>query len=554
MSISTCQSLSVRQPPTWAARRTDSRCVRAPAQGIALLIGAVACGLLLGCSPDEYNLFWDGETSVADVEAPDTSAPDDDTRDTEDEARPDVERPDTGSEPELDEADVFFECDVDEDCDSFQGEAQECVGNVCVAPPINTAYLVDDEDHDNVVEHWGTVPETSCYATLSSPAGTNRNVSLVGLVERFGSGPTTEGLCVTVYDETVLLPWLVNSECNVLGEPSSSGTPVDQYIGCFQLDPCRCQEHFDGTTDYTAPMIAGAEAAMASAGTPMTIDDLGACYSFVGFCDGIADDAEAETCRARVAAKGQAPDTNPLILGSTRTRENSLDATLDDPTGSSVYILDNVPTNRHLALKVSGRVNLWRDTWEYGLFTRGDVVRGDWPWFTEGITDPETREPDELLFTDLGLDTPIDAIRLDGMAMSAGAWATFPPSVGLAGGVDDRHGAILGEIRDCGDDGSERNPWAVVHARVGVSFNESSLLSYFNGDFDDPLPNPARLDTNLDGTYAVIDLSPGPNRVVSALCANECWGIEYYVSPGAKNVFVVPMSIAIATFEGYFLH
>ncbi len=422
---------------------------------------------------------------------------------------------DTGETPGFDEAAIFYECDDDSECEPSQGQEQICVRNVCVVPPTAGAYLSDDEG-DQPEEFEDLAPEVECYidGSLYEAAGETRDVTLVGKVERFGSGPTTEGLCVTLYDETALLPWLVNSECNLLAEEDE-----ELYIGCFELDPCRCQENYDGTTDLNEIMIEGAEAAMDAAGTPMRIDSLDTCYSFIGYCTGIEDEDEAAACRARVEANGLV-QLDSLVLGSVRTTEDFEDSELEDPEGTSLYEFPNVSTNWRFAVKVSGRANRWRDTWEYGLFTRGDLVRDD------------------------------DTLRIDATAVSAGAWATIPPAVGLAGGIDDTHGAVAGVIRDCG--GADRNPWSIVHATVGISFNESSVLAYFNGNPDDRLPFPGRTNTNVLGTYAAIDLPPGPNRVAPVICTGDCADREDYIFAGAKNVFQTPKSVIIATFEGTF--
>lgn len=416
----------------------------------------------------------------------------------------------------FDEAAVFYECDVDDDCEQFNGKDQICVRNVCVVPPTAPAYMSDDEGNE-AVEYEDEAPETACFDgdQIYEPAGEDREITLVGTVERFGSGPTTEGLCLTIYDETALLPWLVNSECNLLAEEDE-----EEYIGCFQLDPCRCIEHFDGVTDLNEVMIDGAESAMDAAGNAMDIDSVEACFSFIGYCDGIEDADMKADCVARVHANGLTDEVDSLVHSFTRTTEDVEDSMLDEPEGTSLYELENVPTNWRYATKVSGRENRWRDTWEYGHFTRGDMVRED------------------------------GTLSIDGTAVSAGAWATIPPAVGLAGGIDDTHGAVAGVIRDCGTD--ERNPWAIVHATVGISFNQGSVLSYFNGNPDDRLPNPARVDTNVLGTFAAIDLPPGPNRVAPIICVGECSSREDYVFAGAKNVFQTPKSVIIATFEGYF--
>ena len=471
---------------------------------ILLTLSALA---IFACSDDDSSTADAGDTGT-DTQG-DTAT--DVATDTVDDAG---DGGDTEPDP-FDEAAIFFECDTDEDCDTFNGQEQICVRNVCVVPPTETAFLSDDEG-DQPEEHDDMQPNLDCYVdgSLYEPVGDGSPTTLVGKVERFGSGPTTEGLCVTLYDETTLLPWLIQSECNLLADDEE-----ELYIGCFELDPCRCEEHFAGTTDLNEVMIEGAEAAMEAAGTPASIDSLDSCYSFIGFCSGIEDATAADACRARVAANGLS-DANTLVFGSVRTTEDLEDSQLEDPEGTSLYEFADVPTNWRYAVKVSGRANRWRDTWEYGHFTRGDLVRDD------------------------------GTLRIDATAVSAGAWATIPPAVGLAGGIDDTHGAVAGAIRDCG--GDDRNPWAIVHATVGISFNERSVLAYFNGNPDDRLPFPGRADTNVLGTYAAIDLPPGPNRVAPIICTGDCADRDDYVFAGGKNVFQTPKSVIIATFEGTF--
>lgn len=486
----------------------------------------LSCILLTAaCGGDDGNQFGQADTGATDTgsdavtadttadTAADTTTDDADDDATIEDTTADIEE-DTGGTG-YSEA-IYLECEEDTDCEPVNGFDQICVRSVCVIPPTVPAHVSNDEG-DSPIEEEGTAPTVDCYAGngLFEPAGENRDVTLTGIVERFGSGPTTEDLCLTVFDEEALLPWLSNSECNLLADGDE-----DAYIGCFQLDPCRCNEHFDGRDDLQ-DMLDGAEAAMEAAGTPMAVDTLDACNSFIGYCTAVEDADMRTACEARVAANGLT-DANTLIHSAVRTVEDPEDSALDEPEGTSLYFVENVPTNWRYAVKVSGREARWRDTWEFGQFTRGDMVRDD------------------------------DMIHIDATAVSAGAWATIPPAVGIAGGIPESHGALAGVVRDCGTD--ERNPWSVVHATVGISFNQDSVLSYFNGNPDNRLPSPALIDSNVLGTYAAIDLPPGPNRVAPVICVTdgaECTR-EDYVFAGAKNVFQTPRSVIIATFEGYF--
>jgi hypothetical protein len=453
----------------------------------------------------------EADATEEDAATPDADTPDAVTADT-DPGTDAVE--DAGGSSTFDIAATFYECETDADCEPSGAREQICVSNVCVIPPSTQATLSNDEGSSPVASDESV--ELSCYADdgLFQPAGDDTPVAVAGILERFGSGPPTNGLCVTIYDENVLLPWLVNNECNGLIDEDD-----DAYIGCWQLDPCRCLEQFgDNPSSVNDALVDGANAGLEEAGfDAFRVEDLDTCNAYIGYCEAIADADVRSACEARVQALSLSGATR-LIVGHTRSVENPEDLALEEPEGTSLFRIDNVPANLRFAFKVSGRENRWRDTWEYGMFTRGDLdVDGV---FTTGAN-----------------------------VVSDGAWNTIPPAVGRPN-VDDRNGAVAGVVRDCGTD--TRNPWAIVHATVGIAFNEGSVLSYFNGNPDNRLPLAGRDDSNILGTFAAIDLPAGPNRVAPIICAGDCANRDDLVFAGGKNVFQTPKSVIIATFEGFF--
>lgn len=473
---------------------------------------------------------------------PDTGADDAGTGDAADDSGSDDAATDGSAETDAGdgtgstsfEEEHFFACSVDSDCGLFQDQEQICVNRVCVVPPRTPAILAEEWEEPNpnpdgddsltigyVEERPDEAIDLTCYTSGSiyEPVDAPPTTSLTGIIERFGSGPATTGLCVTVFDETALLPWLINHECNLLAD---DGSLEAEFASCFQVDPCRCDEFFAGEDDGAIEdMIGALELALDEAGTPTSIDSVDACYGAIGYCGAVTDPEIRAACVARVQRLSLSTDAESLILGHTISTLNP------DNEDAGVFTLEGIPSNFRFAYKVSGRENRWRDTWEYGLFSRGDLI-------VDGVA------------------------HIDANAVSAGAWRTIPPAVGFPGGIDDRNGAVAGAIRDCGT--GERIPWNIVHGTVGIAFLDvETRLAYFNGNPNNKLPQPGRVDTDPLGLFAAINLPPGPNRVSPVICTANCnpddpanTGAAEYTFAGGRNVFQTPKSVIIATFEGLY--
>ena len=481
-----------------------------------LLIAAVtlvfaACGGETAEDDDNTNTDTGGD----DVGMEDTGGEDTTMEDAGgDTSMEDTGGEDTGVESPYDEAAIYFECDTSADCLPIGDQEQICVNHVCVIPPTERACLGEElDDGESVVEHCDEPeypielncldPESPDY-NYATPDGPD-TATVAGEVERFGSGSPTVGLCITAYDESLVLPFLYFSECRALEDEDD-----EAFIGCFQLDVCRCNAMFDGSaTSAIEDMVVAAEDAWGE-----DIDSLEACYTFIGYCSAIPEGADRDACVERLRAQTLDDTAETLVIASSVTTLNEEDPTSD----SGLYSLEGIPTNTRLAFKTSGRESRWRDTWEYGLYARADLV-------VDGV------------------------YTLEANAVGDGAWRTIPPAVGLATGIDETHGALAGVIRDCGT--ADRDPWPVVHGTVGISF-DATKLAYFNGNPNDTLPLPGRIDTNVLGTYAAIDLPSGPNRVSPVICVGDCSSEEDFFFAGTLNTFQTPKSIIIATFEGLY--
>ena len=429
---------------------------------------------------------------------------------------------DTGAdttEPEgYDIARIYFECQATAECppDPTTGASQRCINNVCLIPAAEPATLAEEDQFLPLTD----APNVDCYgdeASFFAPGAGDPTARLRGNVQRFGSGSQPINLCVSHYDETLLLPFLYFSECRALETDDEAA-----FIACFQLDACRCDNAFGATPPSEATeMVAAAEAALLKAGAAdPVIDSLDKCYGFIGNCAQITDPAVKSACEQRLVDNALAEGPATLIYSHTISVADPTNPTNDEE--GYYETTAEVPTNTRVAVKVSGRESRWRDTWEYGLFTPADLKNA------EGF------------------------IRLGANTVSDGAWRTIPPAVGLAGGIDDTHGGIAGTIRDCGDPNRAlTSPQRIVNATVGISFDGDSKLSYFNGNPNDTLPLPGRTATNSDGTYAAIDLPSGPNRVSPIICrpGTTCSSDADFVNAGTRNLFQTPKSIVITSFE-----
>lgn len=375
-----------------------------------------------------------------------------------------------------------------EDDDGCDGENDTCHLGVCVREPFEEAGLWEEEGDGYVPIDGG--PNLDCWETPIELGEGPAIARMQGQVDLFGPESPTRNLCVTAYDQELFIPWF------------SSLTPVcdefkdldlrtqEPYINCFALDPCRCDDE-----DFTGNR--------GDAG-----DSLDDCYAEIGHCN-VLEGALLETCRQNILDRtGIAADT--FILGTA----NSEPYPENPDRTEGVYAISDMPTNQLIVLKVSGRMRRWRDTYEFNALLRAEKVNDD------------------------------GDVRWDGNVITEGAWRTIPQSAGMPDPLEPDSTAIAGVVRDCGTD--DRNPEQVSGVQVGFT-NDPLTIAYFNGISSDTLPQPGQASTNKDGVYAALGTPPGPNRVSMLTLVDGD-----RVTAGVRDVFGMPFSVIIATFEGNF--
>ena len=380
----------------------------------------------------------------------------------------------------------FSECEQSTECD----DNNECLEDVCVKEPLQEPGLFEEAD-DEYVDVEGS-PNFECWVEPIAIDQTEpSSVTFHGDVEPFGPALPTRNLCISFYDGQLFIPWINWLENNVCGELLDLD-PRDQapYVNCFGLDPCRCEDA-EFTVDRGDASVS-----------------VNACYAEIGFCDGIVDDEELlATCQANILERTGSNATS-FIYGTTQT-----EAFPDDPDREEgVYEMANLPANTLLVVKISGNIERWRDTYEFGVIGLSSMADGN-------------NQIDKTL-----------------RAITDGAWQTIPTTAGIPYSVPPERGAVAGRVYDCGETG--RDPARVMGARVGL-VEDPAQIAYFNAYPEDLLPLPGRADTNRDGVYAAIDLPSGPNRVSVAVTVDQ-----ELMSGGARNVWIVPFSVSLSDFHG----
>ena len=409
---------------------------------------------------------------------------------------------DTGADAVADAVDIpvgptfesmFSECESNEECDEddeIDGD-EVCHENVCVKAPIAEAALYRDQDNSYVP--LDEEPNLSCWVTPIELGEGPATTSIGGSVDLFGPESPTRNLCVTAYDQELFMLWSWWLAQEVCEEQRDVDLRTQEpFVNCFALDPCRCDDE-----DFTVNR--------GDAG-----DSVEACYAEIGFCSALDDYPALQTqCRQNILDRtGIEADT--IIHDSVKSTPHP-----DNPDRTEgVYEMEGIPTNSLIVLKVSGTMRRWRDTYEFNALMRADGVDDDGHY------------------------------RWDGNVITEGAWRTIPQSAGMADPLEADATAIAGIVRDCGTD--EREPELVEGVRVGFVIDPETI-AYFNGVSSDTMPLPGRAYTNTDGVYAALGAPSGPNRVsLVTLQDGEP------VSAGVRDVFGMPFSVIIATFEGNF--
>ncbi|MFO0761011.1 MAG: hypothetical protein U0359_31325 [Byssovorax sp.] len=167
------------------------------------------------------------------------------------------------------------------------------------------------------------------------------------------------------------------------------------------------------------------------------------------------------------------------------------------------YIYNGVPTETELMIKTSG--DLWASLYDYNVYIPNAEVMN-------GVYKHDVR-----------------ALASDDYNVISQAAIGVPVTSG--------HGAIAGEVHDCGD-------VRLQNATVEVD-QQRKIMTYFTSDEDHPLPDTAARATSILGLYAAIDVNPGP---VTVAAMGKVDGKN--VTVGYFKLQVFPDSVSAVTFRG----
>lgn len=135
------------------------------------------------------------------------------------------------------------------------------------------------------------------------------------------------------------------------------------------------------------------------------------------------------------------------------------------------YAYPGVPTETELVIKTDGAV--WAPLYEYNIFIRNESAQGGmWTHNVRALA-----QDDYGVISQVALGAPITA----------------------------QHGAIAGEVHDCGD-------VRLVNAVVDVNVTKA-VTTYFTNDEDHPLPELQARGTSTLGLYTSMDIKAGPVTV-----------------------------------------
>ncbi|MBL8602924.1 MAG: hypothetical protein JNK72_13450 [Myxococcales bacterium] len=135
-------------------------------------------------------------------------------------------------------------------------------------------------------------------------------------------------------------------------------------------------------------------------------------------------------------------------------------------------------------------------------------------------------------------------VRFAPRVISNADWASIPSTSGLTAGITAGRGALAGEVHDCDDvrlsnvtiDSQPRRAW-------------DGPVVFFSENDTNPLPDVSRelRGTSILGTYALLDMDPGP-VTVSAMGYGSDRSTVLHVGSARARVF--PGAITVVTLRG----
>jgi hypothetical protein len=246
----------------------------------------------------------------------------------------------------------------------------------------------------------------------------------------------------------------------------------------------------------------------AKPGTPQTVTVKGTAVIFSHGC------ASSDlTIELHKVVRGGADDGNVGDLLGTAvvtdadcslTGVASVEESCDPSRFECVYEYPGVPTETELLIKTSGAQ--WAELYDYNIFIRNEQVKA-------GVWTHDVR-----------------ALAADDYGVISQAAIGAP----ITGG----HGAIAGEVHDCGD-------VRLVNAVIDVNTSRKAL-TYFGNDEAHPLPDLSGKGTSTLGLYAALDIDAGPVTISAAGKDKD----GKMVGLGFLRVRVFPDAVTAVTFRG----
>ncbi len=234
-------------------------------------------------------------------------------------------------------------------------------------------------------------------------------------------------------------------------------------------------------------------------------------------------------------------DDNP----ATAPLADTVSVECDPPQADSgCWSVDALPTGKALVARITGDINDWVPTYQYGLFINPCETGA--ARFDSGVC-PETVVPDPSehdwacdLVTEA---SPFHGAQADGTywfrnlsVISQRTWDSFPQTAGEVR-INQGFGAVAGRLYDC--DGR-----SVVNATFGLAV-PGRRDTYFNGIAADTLPSPGRTTTNLLGTYANLNTPPGANGMVAVARTADAVQVVAF-----ERFFLLPDTVTIVNPTG----
>lgn len=222
--------------------------------------------------------------------------------------------------------------------------------------------------------------------------------------------------------------------------------------------------------------------------------------TFYGVVDVFGNGADADNITVEVYEEGPDGTLGPLLGSATASTADPCAETEDEiendmVTGTRLlgfYAIPNIPSETPLIVKTTGNRDFWRDIYSYNVQAEAAELE----------TAPPPADACETLRTS-SMFAGVPRYEYRARILSSSDWTSIPLTAGLVDGIRATSGAVAGEVHDCTD--------TRLEFAQAATFPEAEVLTYFNDNPDNPLPDTGRMvGTSLLGLYAALDIPEGP--------------------------------------------